>query len=274
MSARREPSVALVTGGSRGIGEHVCHRIARAGVTVWVAARTLSGCERVVGALEGAGGRARALELDVGDPRSIEAALATLRAAGDEGTVDWLVNNAGMAESAPYRSADATERVRRHMQVNFEGPRLLMEALVPGMVARGHGRVVNVASSAGLRGYAYVSAYCASKFALMGYSLSVAEEVDGSGVTVNLVAPHYVDSPMLEASVERLVAKTNMDRDTARQFFRRANPGGELVTMDEVAAAVVVLLQAEDNATVLELDGSTDHRLWRPNQELETEESE
>lgn len=274
MSTRRTPAVALVTGGSRGIGEHVCRRIGRAGVLVWVAARTVDGCERVAAEVEASGGRARVLALDVGDPDSITRGLETLRATGAEGTVDWLVNNAGIAESAPYRAGDAGERVRRHMAVNFDGARLLMEALVPGMVAREYGRVVNVASSAGLRGYAYVSAYCASKFALMGYALSVAEEVDGSGVTVNLVAPHFVDSPMLAASVERLVEKTRMAADAAREFYRRVNPGGELVTMDEVAGAVLHLLQGDDNATVLELDGSAERRVRQPNRELESRPEE
>ena len=115
-----------------------------------------------------------------------------------------------------------------------------MVSIMPGMEARGYGRVVSVASSAGLRGYAYVSAYCASKFALVGYSLALADELEGSGVHVNLVCPHYVDSPMLTESVQRLVAKTKMQESMAREFFKRSNPSGNLVTMDEVAGAVVL----------------------------------
>jgi NAD(P)-dependent dehydrogenase (short-subunit alcohol dehydrogenase family) len=140
-----------------------------------------------------------------------------------------------------------------------------MEALIPGMEARGYGRVVNVASSAGLRGYAYVSAYCASKFALVGYSLALADELEGTGVHVNLVAPHYVDSPMLAESVQRLVKKTKLQETTAREFFRRSNPGERLVTMDEVAGAVVHLLRGEAQGTILELDGGAERHVLHPN---------
>ena len=231
-----------------------------------VAARGLERCERVAAELRAGGGAAWALALDVAAPESIRAALEEARALiGPFGSIDWLVNNAGMAESAPYDDEAHEAGVARHLDVNFHGARRLMEALVPEMERRGYGRVVNVASSAGLRGYAYVSAYCAAKHALVGYSLALADELDGSGVHVNLVCPHYVDSPMLEESVTRLTQKTRMDQKMAREFFRRANPGDELVTMDEVAGAVLHLLRGEENGLVLELDGSAERKARRPN---------
>jgi len=259
--------VALVTGGGRGIGEAIARRVARAGAAVLVAARTVADCERVAAAIRAEGGRARALALDVTAPASVEAALEEARSlTGPFGSIDWLVNNAGMAESAPFLDEGREARLQRHLELNFHGPRRLMEALVPEMEARGQGRVVNVASSAGLRGYAYVSAYCASKFALVGFSLALAHELEGTGVGVNLVAPHYVDSPMLAASVERLVRKTRMDAAMAREFFRRSNPGGELVTADEVAGAVVHLLRGQESGLILELDGSGGRIEHRPNE--------
>jgi len=267
MPVRPERPIALVTGGSRGIGAAISSRLARAGASVLVAARGLEAAGAVAESIRVAGGRAWPLRLDLADPASVEAALEEARTlTGPFGSIDWLVNNAGIAESAPYDEAQREERVAHHFEVNFHGARRLMEALVPGMVARGYGHVVNVASSAGLRGYAYVSAYCASKFALVGYSLALADELDGSGVHVNLVCPHYVDSPMLAESVQRLVKKTKMQESMAREFFRRSNPGERLVTMDEVAGAVQNLLQNGEHGAVVELDGGVERKLYHPNQ--------
>ena len=266
MPQRSERHVALVTGGSRGIGEAICRRVAREGASVLVAARSREACAGVAESIRATGGTAWPLALDLSDPASVAAALEEARSlTGPFGSIDWLVNNAGLAESASYDDEAHEARLARHLEVNFHGARRLMEVLVPGMEARGYGRVVNVASSAGLRGYAYVTAYCASKFALVGYSLALADELEGSGVHVNLVCPHYVDSPMLAASVERLVQKTRMDATMAREFFRRSNPGQALVAMDEVAAAVVHLLRSDEQGAVLELDGSSERRWRHPN---------
>jgi NAD(P)-dependent dehydrogenase (short-subunit alcohol dehydrogenase family) len=266
MPHRSERHVALVTGGSRGIGAALCRRLALDGASVLIAARSREACAALAESIRAEGGTAWPLMLDLADPASIAAGLEEARKlTGPFGSIDWLVNNAGLAESSPYDDEASEGRLARHLEVNFHGARRLMEALVPGMEARGYGRVVNVASSAGLRGYAYVSAYCASKFALVGYSLALADELEGSGVSVNLVCPHYVDSPMLAASVERLVQKTRMDATMAREFFRRSNPGQELVTMDEVAGAVLHLLRGDERGAVVELDGSSERKWLYPN---------
>ena len=268
--SRSERRVVLVTGGSRGIGAAICRRLAKEGAAVLVAARSLERCTTVAQEIEAQGGRAWPLALDVADPASIESGLARAhRLAESVGPIDWLVNNAGIAESSPLVDHEREARLERHFAINFHGPRRLMEALIPGMEKRGYGRVVNVASSAGLRGYAYVAAYCASKFALVGYTLSAADELEGSGVCANLVAPHYVDSPMLQEAVERLVVKTKMNAPMAREFFRRSNPGERLVTMEEVAAATSTLLHGDENGAIFELDGSLEVRVRHPNQASE-----
>ena len=143
----------------------------------------------------------------------------------------------------------------RHLEVNFHGARRLGELCAPSMLAAGEGAIAQVVSSAGLAGYAYVSAYCASKHALLGYSRALADELGPRGVRVSCVCPHYVDSPMLRASIERVMAKTGQSEAEARAFFVGQNPGGALVTTEQVAATVAELLADEDGGRVVELDG-------------------
>jgi NAD(P)-dependent dehydrogenase (short-subunit alcohol dehydrogenase family) len=257
-----ERRVALVTGAGRGIGAAVARRLARGGAAVLVAARSQDDCFGVARLIEAAGGEAWPLLLDVTDPESIEAAPAeALELAG--APVDWLVNNAGIALTAPFLAhgrEGGSDLYQRHLDVNFHGARRLIEAFVPGMLERGYGRVVNVGSSAGLRGYAYAAAYCASKHALVGYGRAVALELAGRGVTLNTVCPHYVDSPMTDATVERIVKKTGRSAEGTRAFLAAQNPGGVLVTVDEVAEAVALLLAGDRNGALLELVGGAPPR--------------
>jgi len=241
--------VALVTGAGSGIGAAVAGRIADAGARVLAAGRNELDLQQVVGTIVEAGGEAEALRLDVTDAAAV-ARLAELE------RVDWLVNNAGVAISAGLLAMEREELLELHLAVNFHGARRVMEALLPGMKERRAGSIVNVASSAGLQGYAYVSAYCASKHALVGYSRAAAEELAGTGVSVNLVCPHYVDSPMTDRSVANIVEKTGRSEAETRAFFASQNPGGRLVTVGEVAAAVVGLLRGGKTAEIVELDGS------------------
>jgi len=254
MSARH---VALVTGGGQGIGLEISRRVASGGAAVLVAGRRIEACAAAAEEIRAAGGEAHALRLDVTERDSIRAALEeALRVTDDVGPIDWLVNNAGMAVSAPLlHEADVTDPFEEHMRVNFHGARRMIEALLPGMRAAGYGRIVNVASSAGLRGYAYVSAYCASKHALVGYTRAAALELAKGGVTIGAVCPHYVDSPMTDRSVERIVEKTGKSPEQARAILAAQNPGGRLVTPGEVAEAVWALLAGDQNGAIVELDG-------------------
>lgn len=252
MSARH---VALITGAGRGIGAAIASELAGAGAVVVLAARTLSECERTAAGLRERGGSAFAVELDVGDPASIAAAIARARELA--GPVDWLVNNAGIAVSAPLcpKDGSADELYERHMAVNFHGARRIAEALLPAMRAARYGRIVNIASSAGLRGYRYVAAYCASKHALMGWARAAALELDGSGVQVASVCPHYVDSPMTDASVRTIAAKTGRSESEARTLLAAENPSGKLVEPAQIARVVRELLEGECNGAEVDLDG-------------------
>lgn len=248
---------AFITGAGRGIGEAIARRLARDGVFVVLGARTLEACEALARELRAEGGAAAAVALDVADPASVRAAAT--RAAelvGPERTLDWLVNNAGIAHSAPlFPREDVEALFERHMQVNFHGARRMLEALGPAMKARGYGRVVNIASSAALVGYRYVSAYCASKHALLGYSRAAALELEGSGVTVGVVCPHYVDSPMTDDSIRRIVEKTGKTPEQARGMLAAQNPSGALVKPAQVADVVLALCRGAENGALVELDG-------------------
>lgn len=257
-SRMSEVRVALVTGASRGIGTAVARRLARGGAAVLVCGRDPERTQRESEELEGLGAVAWPIVLDLSDRASIRSTCEEARAiAAELGPIAWLVNNAGVAVSAPLVGDDGASdaSVEQHMEVNFHGARRVMEALLPDMIERRYGRIVNVASSAGLRGYPYVSAYCASKHALVGYSRSAALELEKTGVTVNLVCPHYVDSPMTEESIQRVVEKTRRRESDVRKFFSRQNPGGRLVRPEEVAEAVFRLLASDANGQVIELDG-------------------
>lgn len=243
--------VALITGGGRGIGAAIAKRLARAGAAVTVGARSVGDCERVAKEIRAGGGQALAVQLDVADPHWI--ADAVERVNDEFGQLDWLVNNAGIAISAPLVGND--ELFERHMQINFHGARRTIEAVLPAMKERKYGRIVNVVSTAALRGYRYIAAYAASKHALLGYARCAALDLEGSGVAIASVCPHYVDSPMTDESVRRVMQKTGQTEAAARAFFAAQNPGGRLVTMDEVAEAVLALLERGENGAIVELEG-------------------
>lgn len=224
---------ALVTGGGRGIGRAAALALAREGAHVVVVGRTRDELERVADEARGT-----ALVADLASRPSVDALVAELEARGL--AIDALVANAGTAESAPL--AKTTDELwDRTLELNVTSVFRLARALVPPMVARRSGRVVMVASNAGLTGYAYTSAYVASKHALVGLTRALAQEVAKSGVTVNAVCPGFVRTSMTERSLERIVDKTGRSRDEAERSLAALSPQGRLIEPDEVAAAIVTL---------------------------------
>lgn len=222
---------ALVTGASRGIGRAIAAELVAAGFFVVLAARSVGELESAVAEL--GADNATALGLDVADEAACAAAVAECESS--YGGVEVLVNNAGIARSKPFIATD-TELWRQLMRVNVEGPFWLTRAALPGMLERGRGAVVTVASLAARRGYPYIAAYAASKHAVLGMMRALAAEHARSGVTFNCVCPSYVDSPMTEESIANIVAQTGRDRETA--VAPLLSPQGRLVEVDEVAAMV------------------------------------
>jgi NAD(P)-dependent dehydrogenase (short-subunit alcohol dehydrogenase family) len=234
---RLEGKRALVTGAGSGIGAAIAERLAAEGATLTLVGRDAARLAGRAAALAGA----RTAVCDVTDEAAVE------RLAGETGEVDLLVNNAGAAEAAPLARTDLA-LWNRMLAVNATAPFLLCRAFAPGMVERGAGRIVNVASTAGERGYAYVAAYCAAKHGVVGLTRALAQELATTGVTVNAVCPGYTETSLLERAVDGIVAATGRDGDAARRALLRENPMGRFVRPGEVASAVAWLCEPEQAA--------------------------
>jgi len=222
---------AVVTGASRGIGLAIARALRAQGARVTLMAREADALGAAAAEL---GGDAAWEAVDVTDADAVAAAFARA------GAVDILVNNAGQAASAPFGRTDAA-LWQRMLDVNLTGAYHCIQAALPAMVDAGWGRVVNVASTAGLTGYRYVAAYCAAKHGLVGLTRALALEVASRGVTVNAVCPGFTDTDIVADAVANIVRKTGRTADQARAELAAANPQGRLVQPDEVAHAVAWL---------------------------------
>jgi NAD(P)-dependent dehydrogenase (short-subunit alcohol dehydrogenase family) len=236
---------AVVTGGSRGIGAAVGAALAARGAAVTLMAREPASLDRQVLVLRGGGATAEAVGCDVTSQASVEKAFVT--ASERLGPIGILVNNAGTAESA---TAEDTTRAMwdRMLAVNLTGTYLCSMQVLPAMLDAGRGRIVNVASTAGLRGYKTMTAYCAAKHGVIGYTRALALETAKRGITVNAVCPGYTDTELTDSAVANLVGALGKTPDEARAMLVRIIPRGVMTTPAEVAAAVAWLCAPDSGA--------------------------
>ncbi|HEY5101152.1 MAG TPA: SDR family NAD(P)-dependent oxidoreductase [Steroidobacteraceae bacterium] len=231
---------ALVSGAARGIGAAIAYALAAAGARVSLLGRNLDALSVTAAKIIEAhpASQTSAIAADVSDSAAVHKAMTNAHA--HFGPVQLLVNNAGQAESAPFVKTDEA-LWQRMLAVNLTGTFLCTRAVLPDMLNAGFGRIVNIASTAGLRGYAYVAAYTASKHGVIGLTRALALEVAMKGITVNAVCPGYTDTDMVRDAIGKIVTQTGRSADEARAALVRTNPQQHLIDPKEIAQTVVWL---------------------------------
>ena len=228
---------ALITGASRGIGASIAAALAADGISVSLVGRDAAALAEVAAEIGGAE-RALALIADVTDAAAVKQAFAAAR--GHFGPVTILVNNAGQAAAAKFTDTDEA-LWHRIIAVNLTGTYLCTREAVPDMLRAGGGRIINIASTAGLRGAPYISAYATSKHAVIGLTRSLALELAARNITVNAVCPGYTDTDIVKRAIDNIMKKTGRSESEAKATLTATNPQGRLISPAEVSNAVLWL---------------------------------
>tara|TARA_R110002072_G_scaffold66283_1_gene163409 strand:- start:1846 stop:2604 length:759 start_codon:yes stop_codon:yes gene_type:complete len=224
---------AVITGGGTGIGLACARSLAAQGAQIIIMGRDLVRLEAAAQTIPGA----QAIQLDVTNADSVTAGFAK---AASGGVIDILINNAGIAAATAFHRT-SMEEWQRIQAVNVEGLVRCTQAVLGGMVKAPYGRIINIASIAGLRGGAYIAPYVASKHAVVGLTKSLSLEYAKTAITVNAICPGYVETAIVDNSIANIMAKTGRSREDAVSELTKTNPQGRLIQADEVAEAVTWL---------------------------------
>ena len=245
------PQHVLISGGSRGIGLACAKVLSKRFQTLSLLAREKSALEKAAHEIAGKGdavtntAQVFFAACDVTDPEQVRVAVQQLTAKG--GPITVLINNAGLAESAPFLKT-SLEFWDRSLNLNLKGTVTLTQAVLPAMMQAKSGRVINIASTAGLKGYPYVTAYCATKHAVVGLTRALALEYATSGITINAVCPGFTDTPMLRSSISTVARVSGQTEDTVKEQFLKNTPMGRFIEPHEVASAVLWLAEPQQSA--------------------------
>jgi NAD(P)-dependent dehydrogenase (short-subunit alcohol dehydrogenase family) len=231
---------AVVTGAGRGIGLSIALALAQAGANVAVTARTPLEIEQVVAEIQAMGRQSLAVTCDVTDPKQVTHMATTL--IEGLGGVDILVNNAGNAGSHKFLN-HPDELWHRMLSINLTSVYYVAKAFVPALIDQRYGRIINIASIASRVGGSYIAAYTAAKHGVLGLTRALAVELLPYNITVNAICPGYVNTPMTDASVSNIVARTGMAESKAREALESTSPQKRLIEPEEVAAIAVFLAQ-------------------------------
>ena len=236
-----EPSLkrkhAIITGGGTGIGAAIADALNELGARITLMGRRIEPLDDKAQSLQ----NAQAISMDVGDETSVANAFV---AAGD---FDILINNAGFAQSAPL-SETSLEHWQQSIAVNLTGVFLCSKIAVVTLKKKTYGRIINIASTAGIKGYAYVSAYCAAKHGVIGFTKSLAREIARSAITVNAICPGYTETTILSETIENIVQKTACSADQARKQLLADNPQQRFVQPHQIGAVAAMLCMPENDS--------------------------
>lgn len=224
---------AVITGGGTGIGAAIARMLSGAGAVVTVMGRRKEPLDAVIAGLKAAA----AIPIDVTDEAAVITAMDAARA---RAPVTILVNNAGAAETAPLAKT-STDLWNRMIALNLTGTFLCTRTLLPDIIAAPQGRIISIASTSGLKGYAYTGAYAASKHGVIGLTRTLALELAKTGATANAICPGFADTDLVQRSLDVIEAKTGLSRTEALQQFVKDNPQRRLIQPDEVAACALWL---------------------------------
>nr|WP_228126872.1 SDR family NAD(P)-dependent oxidoreductase [Candidatus Viadribacter manganicus] len=241
----------FISGGGTGIGLATARALAPTGARFTLVGRDGARVQSAAEEFESAQG----VSCDVSDEASVNAAFEAAR--DRYGTIDILINNAGITPSAPLHCMDLATW-NQVLAINLTGAFLCSRAALADMYAKKWGRIVNVASIAGLKGGPYISAYCASKHGMIGMTRALAYEAAKRGVTVNAVCPGYVETDIVTKAAENISSKTKLTEDEARAMLYAGNPQGRLIAADEVASAIAWLCSdgaAATNGAAIPMSG-------------------